>query len=154
MSPLKATLLRTALLLSLGLIALALICTITVIGIISLLSALGAAAAVYIGNAGATLLVAVICLTPALLAVIAIIRLYRHAEKSVNDSANKGEAGSSTNNAIINLIKGNPWEAASLAFLFGFTYRSDPELRALIMHEGLDKLKAAPLSSRKDADNE
>jgi len=142
MEQLKAAVLRATLLVSIGLIALAAICTITVLGILSLLSALNAAATVYVGSTWASILVGLLCLTPVLLAIFAILHVYRRAAQNIRENSDESDADSSANNAIINLIKGNPWEAASIAFLFGFTYNSDPKLRALIMHEGLDKLRA------------
>lgn len=154
MSPLKATLLRAVLLVSIGLIALALICTITVLGLMSLLSALTAAAAVYIGSTGATFLIGALCLSPVLVAIMIIIRLYRNVKKAINQHADDNDTENSANNALSSLIKGNPWEAASLAFLLGFTYNSDPKLRALIMHEGLDKLKTTSASSSENNKNE
>lgn len=154
MEQLKAAVLRATLLVSIGLIALAVICTITVLGTLSLLSALNTAATVYIGSTWASVLVGLLCLTPVLLAIFAILHLYRRAAKTISDNSAEHDTDSSANNAIIRLIKGNPWEAASIAFLFGFTYNSDPKLRALIMHEGLDKLKATQTPNPENAKND
>lgn len=141
MEQLKATVLRATLLAGIGIIALAVICTITVLGIVSLLNALSAAATVYVGSTWAYILVGALCFTPVFFAIFAILRLYRSTARTISDKSDENDTGNST---IISLIKDNPWEAASIAFLFGFTYKSDPKLRATLLHEGLDKLKATP----------
>ena len=152
MSPLKATALRAALLFSVALIVLAIVCTITIMGIMSLLNALTTALSAYIGVTGAALFTGILCLLPLFVLLFFLLRLYRNASQSFNNSTGEGGQSNGANNAAINIIKGNPWEAASLAFLFGFTYKSDPQLRAVVMQEGLDRLKASPPAASKDTD--
>ena len=38
------------------------------------------------------------------------------------------------------LVQDKPWELASLAFLFGFTYRDDPALRQWLLREAMQTL--------------
>ena len=131
MNVLKARLLSWAIQVALLLALLGVLVTMTISGILWALSSLQALLEPVVGAAASLAIVSLVCLSPLLLAWFFIRRLQRQL---VSD------APVSQRDTLSLLVQDKPWELASLAFLFGFTYRDDPALRQWLLREAMQTL--------------
>lgn len=131
MNTLKAHLLSWAIQAALLLALLGILVTMTITGILWALSSLQALLEPVVGAAASLAIVSLVCLSPLLLAWFFIRRLQRQL---VSD------APVSQRDTLSLLVQDKPWELASLAFLFGFTYRDDPALRQWLLREAMQTL--------------
>ena len=131
MNTLKARLLSWAIQAALLLALLGILVTMTITGILWALSSLQALLEPVVGAAASLAIVSLVCLSPLLLAWFFIRRLQRQL---VSD------APVSQRDTLSLLVQDKPWELASLAFLFGFTYRDDPALRQWLLREAMQTL--------------
>lgn len=131
MNALKARLLSWAIQIALLLALLGILVTMTISGILWALSSLQALLEPVAGAAGSLAIVSLLCLSPLLLAWFFIRRLQRQV---------LSDAPTSQQDTLSVLVQEKPWELASLAFLFGFTYRDDPALRQWLLREAIQTL--------------
>jgi len=131
MNALKARLLSWAIQAALLLALLGILVTMTITGILWALSSLQALLEPVVGAAASLAIVSLVCLSPLLLAWFFIRRLQ---QQLVSD------APVSQRDTLSLLVQDKPWELASLAFLFGFTYRDDPALRQWLLREAMQTL--------------
>lgn len=131
MNALKARLLSWAIQIALLLALLGILVTMTITGILWALSSLQALLEPVAGTAGSLAIVSLLCLSPLLLAWFFIRRLQRQV---------LSDAPTSQQDTLSVLVQEKPWELASLAFLFGFTYRDDPALRQWLLREAMQTL--------------
>lgn len=131
MNALKARLLSWAIQIALLLALLGILVTMTITGILWALSSLQAFLEPVVGAAGSLAIVSLLCLSPLLLAWFFIKRLQRQL---------LSDAPASQRDTLGVLVQEKPWELASLAFLFGFTYRDDPALRQWLLREAMQVL--------------
>src|SRR5690606_41020502 len=124
MNALKARLLSWAIQIALLLSLLGILVTMTITGILWALSSLQALLEPVAGAAGSLAIVSLLCLSPLLLAWFFIKRLQRQL---ANHTTTRQP------DSLSELTREKPWELASLAFLFGFTYRDDPALRQWLL---------------------
>jgi|SRR5690606_11986678 len=134
MNALKARLLSWAIQIALLLALLGILVTMTITGILWALSSLQALLEPIAGAAGSLAIVSLLCLSPLLLAWFFIKRLQRQL---------LSDAPASQRDTLGVLVQEKPWELASLAFLFGCTYRDDPALRQWLLREAMQTLATA-----------
>src|SRR5690606_38498298 len=115
MNALKARLLSWAIQIALLLSLLGILVTMTISGIFWALSSLQALLEPIAGAAGSLAIVSLLCFSPLLLAWFLIKRLQRQLAIDAPPTTQR--------DALSELVQKKPWELASLAFLFGFTYR-------------------------------
>jgi|SRR5690606_20923708 hypothetical protein len=135
MNTLKARLLSWAIQAALLLALLGILVTMTITGILWALSSLQALLEPVVGAAASLAVVSLVCLSPLLIAWFFIKRLQRQL---VSD------ASVAQRDALSLLVQDKPWELASLAFLFGFTYRDDPALRQWLLRAAMQTLANDP----------
>lgn len=135
MNTLKARLLSWAIQAALLLALLGILVTMTITGILWALSSLQALLVPVVGAAASLAVVSLVCLSPLLIAWFFIKRLQRQL---VSD------ASVAQRDALSLLVQDKPWELASLAFLFGFTYRDDPALRQWLLRAAMQTLANDP----------
>ena len=133
MDAIKPLLLRWLVTAALVVLAGALVLALTLTGLLRLLDALQLWLSDLWGAVPATLTLALICLMPVLLSIWALRRMQLRLQRNVDDSAD-GEVRS--------LVRAHPWEAVTAAFVCGFSYRSDPQVSALLIKESLQQLRA------------
>lgn len=132
MNALKARLLSWAIQAALLFALLGLLVTLTISGIFWALSSLQALLEPIAGAAGSLAIVSLVCFSPLLLAWFLIKRLQRQLAIDASPATQR--------DALSELVQKKPWELASLAFLFGFTYRDDPALRQWLLREAMQTL--------------
>lgn len=131
MSAMKARLLSLAIKGAILAAVLGVLVTLTIVGVVWLLDMLHALLGPLIGNAWSMALITALCFSPLLVALLVLRRLAR---------ATAPAAGKQPASSIAELVRNNPWEAASLAFVLGFSYKGDTALRLLLLKEGLATL--------------
>lgn len=102
----------------------------------------------WLGEAGAMALTGFVCL---LLLALVFHRLTRPASSRKPLNGNTGQRGSGID-AIRNLIKKNPMEAALIAFAVGIAEQKDPRLKSLLLEGGIVLMKRAESSDPDRAD--
>lgn len=145
MNVLKARLLSWAIQVALLLALLGVLVTMTISGILWALSSLQALLEPLAGAAGSLAIVSLLCLSPLLLAWFFIKRLQRQLAS---------DAPAAQRDTLSTLVQEKPWELASLAFLFGFTYRDDPALRQWLLREAMQTLANGTDHSDNSAHND
>jgi len=93
----------------------------------------------WLGEAGAMALSGFVCI---LLLALVFYRLTRPVSASKRQKGSEGQSGSGID-AIRNLIKANPLEAALMAFAVGIAEQKDPRLKSLLMEGGMVLMKRA-----------
>ncbi|WP_240339462.1 hypothetical protein [Marinobacter sp. BW6] len=93
----------------------------------------------WLGEAGAMALAGFVCL---LLLALVFQRLTRPVAAKKRREAEDGQASSGID-AVRNLIKENPMEAALMAFAVGIAEQKDPRLKALLLEGGMVLMKQA-----------
>lgn len=131
MDALKPVLLRWVTRVLLATVILGVVLTLTLSGVLRLLDAFQTSLTSHLGESGALVATALLCLTPLLVTFGILWRWQRRFRATLPDSSNS---------ALRELVRNNPWEAVGTAFVFGFSYKSDPQLSALLLRESLQKL--------------
>lgn len=93
----------------------------------------------WLGEAGAMALSGSVCI---LLLALVFYRLTRPVSASKPQKGSEAQSGSGID-AIRNLIKANPLEAALMAFAVGIAEQKDPRLKSLLMEGGMELMKRA-----------
>ncbi len=93
----------------------------------------------WLGEAGAMALSGSVCI---LLLALVFYRLTRPVSASKRHQGFETQSGSGID-AIRNLIKANPLEAALMAFAVGIAEQKDPRLKSLLMEGGMVLMKRA-----------
>ena len=93
----------------------------------------------WLGEAGAMALSGSVCI---LLLALVFYRLTRPVSASKRHQGSETQSGSGID-AIRNLIKANPLEAALMAFAVGIAEQKDPRLKSLLMEGGMVLMKRA-----------
>ena len=91
----------------------------------------------WLGEAGAMALSGSVCI---LLLALVFYRLTRPVSASKRHHGSETQSGSGID-AIRNLIKANPLEAALMAFAVGIAEQKDPRLKSLLMEGGMVLMK-------------
>ena len=103
-----------------------------------------------IGEAAAMALVGGLCV------LLLALFFWRMTSPTPNPSRKQqaGAHGESSVDALRELIRKNPLEAALTAFAVGLAQQGDPRLRSLLMQGGMELMKEAEAGAAEDADAE
>ncbi|CCG96325.1 conserved hypothetical protein; putative exported protein [Marinobacter nauticus ATCC 49840] len=118
-------------------------------GIYLLVNAATLALSPWVGEAGAMALTGTFCF---LLLLLVLYRLSRPGKPGSSDSGSSSAARSPTN-LLLDVIRKNPLEAASVAFALGVVEQGDPRLKALLLQGGMVLMKDAQSSPDNPADS-
>lgn len=102
----------------------------------------------WLGEAGAMALAGFVCM---LVLALVFHRLTRPVSSSKRHNGSDNQSGSGID-AIRNVIKENPLEAALMAFAVGIAEQKDPRLKSLLMEGGMMLMKQAE-SAKPDEPN-
>lgn len=119
------------------LLAMVLLTALLLFGFYLLVQAAILALSPWLGEAGAMGLAGFVCI---LLLALVFHRLTRPASSSKRRKESDAESGSGID-AIRNLIKENPLEAALMAFAVGIAEQKDPRLKSLLLKGGMVLMK-------------
>lgn len=143
MSEMKSIMARVIVQFALIILALVLAGTLTAVGLVWLMHGLTAFLAQHLSEHWSAILVGLLCLSPFLILFALLFRL-RHNTRDLSTGEQRG--------SLRQLVRENPWETISAAFIFGLTYRNDPQMSRMLLNESLAAL-SNPQKSEKD-DNE
>lgn len=139
MSEMKTILARVIVQFALIVLALVLAGTLTATGLVWLMHGLTAFLAQHLSEHWSAILVGLLCLSPFLILLVILYRLRRHTRDLDTGEQRDG---------LRQLVRENPWETVSAAFIFGLTYKNDPQMSRMLLNESL-----AALSNTKKSDN-
>lgn len=121
-------------------LALVLLVALLITGFYLLVNAATLALSPLLGDAGAMAVTGFSCL---LLLALFFYRMTRPVASKQSASGSKGQSPVSPVNAIRDLVRNNPLEAAFAAFTLGVVEQSDPRLKSLLLQGGMVLMKEA-----------
>ncbi|WP_227715749.1 MULTISPECIES: hypothetical protein [unclassified Marinobacter] len=121
------------------LLAMVLLTALLLFGFYLLVQAAVLALSPWLGEAGAMGLAGFVCM---LALALVFHRLTRPVSSSKRPKESNAQSGSGID-AIRNLIKENPLEAALMAFAVGIAEQKDPRLKSLLLQGGMELMKQA-----------
>lgn len=131
-------------------LAFVLLVALLITGFYMLVNAATLALSPMIGEAGAMAVTGVFCL------LLLGLFFYRMTRPATHDqSANESEESSSSSpiDAIRDLVRNNPLEAAFAAFTLGVVEQGDPRLKSLLLQGGMVLMKQAEAEQSRSKDN-
>jgi len=121
-------------------LAFVLLVALLITGFYLLVNAATLALAPLLGDAGAMAVTGLSCI---LLLLLFFYRMTRPAPSKKSTGSDKSRSGSSPIDAMRDLIRKNPLEAAFTAFAFGVVEQGDPRLKSLLLQGGMVLMKQA-----------
>lgn len=128
-------------------LAFVLLVALLITGFYMLVNAATLALSPVMGEAGAMAVTGVSCL---LLLALFFYRMTRPAASKKSDSDKDGTSSASPIDAIRDLVRNNPLEAAFAAFTLGVVEQGDPRLKSLLLQGGMILMKEAEAEKAKD----